>query len=99
MYYNTIFVGMDVHKESFSFCTYTNEDEKTLHYQRTEADYKSVLKYLDTEIGKIGIVVCFDRHYPESIRTEALMGAELILVPTANTTAEPSDMFLWEIKV
>ena len=29
----------------------------------------------DTEYGKIGIVVCFDRHYPESIRTESLMGA------------------------
>lgn len=26
----------------------------------------------DTEFGKIGIVVCFDRHYPESIRTESL---------------------------
>ena len=24
----------------------------------------------DTKLGKIGIVVCFDRHYPESIRTE-----------------------------
>ena len=39
----------------------------------------------DTEYGKIGIVVCFDRHYPESIRTEALMGADLILIPTVNT--------------
>lgn len=39
----------------------------------------------DTEYGKIGIVVCFDRHYPESIRTESLMGAELILIPTVNT--------------
>ena len=28
-----------------------------------------------TDIGKIGIVVCFDRHYPESIRTETLMDA------------------------
>lgn len=53
----------------------------------------------DTKIGKIGIVVCFDRHYPESIRTEALRGAELILVPTANTTAEPLEMFQWEIRV
>ena len=26
-------------------------------------------KVFDTEYGKIGIVVCFDRHYPESIRT------------------------------
>ena len=53
----------------------------------------------DTRLGKIGIVVCFDRHYPESIRTEALRGAELIIVPTANTKSEPSDVFQWEIKV
>lgn len=53
----------------------------------------------DTKLGKIGIVVCFDRHYPESIRTEALRGAELILIPTANTTDEPSDLFQWEVRV
>ena len=53
----------------------------------------------DTKLGKIGIVVCFDRHYPESIRTESLDGAELIVIPTANTTAEPSAMFQWEVKV
>lgn len=53
----------------------------------------------DTSLGKIGIVVCFDRHYPESIRTEALRGAELILIPTVNTKAEPSEMFEWELRV
>ena len=53
----------------------------------------------DTEYGKIGIVVCFDRHYPESIRTESLMGADLILIPTVNTKAEPTEMFEWELKV
>ena len=53
----------------------------------------------DTEFGKIGIVVCFDRHYPESIRTETLQGAELILIPTVNTKAEPSLMFEWELRV
>lgn len=56
-------------------------------------------KVFDTDFGKIGIVVCFDRHYPESIRTQALRGADLILVPTVNTKAEPSEMFLWEIRV
>ena len=56
-------------------------------------------RVFDTELGKIGIVVCFDRHYPESIRTEALCGAELILVPTANTKDEPSELFQWEIKI
>ncbi|MBQ8971581.1 MAG: carbon-nitrogen hydrolase family protein [Clostridia bacterium] len=53
----------------------------------------------DTKLGKIGIVVCFDRHYPESVRTEALRGAELILIPTANTTSEPEALFQWEIRV
>ena len=53
----------------------------------------------ETEYGKIGIVVCFDRHYPESIRTEALMGADLILIPTVNTKDEPSEMFEWELRV
>lgn len=53
----------------------------------------------DTEFGKVGIVVCFDRHYPESIRTETLMGAELILIPTVNTKQEPMEMFEWEVRV
>mgnify|MGYP003188740953 CR=1 FL=1 len=35
----------------------------------------------------------------ESIRTEALMGADLILVPTVNEKAEPLTMFEWEIRV
>jgi len=56
-------------------------------------------KVFDTEFGKLGIVVCFDRHYPESIRTETLMGADLILIPTVNTKAEPSEMFEWELRV
>lgn len=53
----------------------------------------------DTPHGRIGVVVCFDRHYPESIRTEALLGADLVLIPTANTAGEPMEMFDWEVKV
>lgn len=56
-------------------------------------------KVFNTKFGKIGIVVCFDRHYPESIRTETLMGADLILIPTANTKSEPSEMYEWELRV
>ena len=36
-------------------------------------------KVFDTPFGKVGIVICFDRHLPESIRTCALMGAQLIM--------------------
>lgn len=52
-----------------------------------------------TPLGKIGIVVCFDRHFPESIRTEALKGAKLILVPTVNTKQEDMELFEQEMRV
>lgn len=54
---------------------------------------------IPTEFGNLGLVICFDRHYPESIRTEALKGADYIIIPTANTKSEPSDVFEWEIKI
>ncbi len=56
-------------------------------------------KVFETSRGNIGVVVCFDRHYPESIRTEALRGADLILIPTANVKAEPSEVFQWEVRI
>ncbi len=53
----------------------------------------------DTPMGKIGVVICFDRHLPESIRSCALKGAHLVIVPTANIKGEPLDLFEWEIRV
>jgi len=47
MNYNTVYVGMDIHKESFSLCAFTIEADKASYYQKTEADYKKVLKYLE----------------------------------------------------
>ena len=44
---STIYVGMDVHKESFTLCAYTIDAEKASYHQRTEANYKNVLKYLE----------------------------------------------------
>lgn len=56
-------------------------------------------KVYDTPFGKIGIVICFDRHLPESVRTCVALGADLILIPTANIEGEPLEMFEWEIRV
>mgnify|MGYP004462350993 FL=1 len=53
----------------------------------------------DAPWGRVGIVICFDRHLPESIRTCALKGADLVIIPTANTKAEPMELFEWEIRV
>lgn len=53
----------------------------------------------DTPFGRIGVVICFDRHIPLSIHDCALQGADLILIPTANLTSEPLELFEWEIRV
>ena len=38
---------------------------------------------VDTELGKIGMIICFDGDYPELSRIEALLGAEVIARPSA----------------
>lgn len=43
----TIYVGMDVHKESFTLSAYTIESEKASYTRRTPSDYKEILKYLE----------------------------------------------------
>ena len=61
MNYNTVYVGMDVHKDSFTLCAYTLEAEKGLYFQRTQANYKEVLKYLDflrTIYGSDAVFIC-----------------------------------------
>ncbi len=37
----------------------------------------------DTDLGKIGMIVCFDGDYPELSRIQAVRGAEVILRPSA----------------
>jgi predicted amidohydrolase len=52
-----------------------------------------------TPFGKFGVIICFDRHMPESFRICTLKGAQMILIPTANISGEPLDLFEWEIRV
>lgn len=72
-------------------------------HQFYEQDYyhpsDTGFRVYDTAIGKIGIIVCFDRHMPESYRICALQEADLIIIPTANIKTEPLEMFEWEIRV
>ena len=46
MYYNTLFVGMDVHKENFTLCCYDVMQDKIFFTQKLEPDYNQILKYL-----------------------------------------------------
>lgn len=40
-------------------------------------------KVWDTKYGRIGVGICWDQWFPEAARSMALMGAELLLYPTA----------------
>jgi N-carbamoylputrescine amidase len=38
---------------------------------------------IETSIGKLGVLICWDQWYPEAARLMALAGAELLIYPTA----------------
>ncbi|MCH5216081.1 MAG: carbon-nitrogen hydrolase [Muribaculaceae bacterium] len=38
---------------------------------------------INTSVGKLGVLVCWDQWYPEAARLMALKGAELLIYPTA----------------
>ena len=38
---------------------------------------------IQTSVGKLGVLVCWDQWYPEAARLMALQGAELLIYPTA----------------
>ncbi|OYV33368.1 MAG: N-carbamoylputrescine amidase, partial [Acidocella sp. 20-61-6] len=50
-------------------------------------------KVWDTRFGRIGVGICWDQWFPETARAMALMGAELLLFPTA-IGSEPQDASL-----
>jgi len=43
----------------------------------------------DTAVGRIGVGICWDQWFPETARVMALMGAELLLYPTAIGSEPP----------
>ena len=38
---------------------------------------------IDTKVGRLGVLVCWDQWYPEAARLMALKGAEILIYPTA----------------
>jgi N-carbamoylputrescine amidase len=46
-------------------------------------DGESGFTPVDTSLGRLGVLVCWDQWYPEAARLMALAGAEMLLYPTA----------------
>ncbi len=50
----------------------------------------------DTAIGRIGVYVCYDRHFPEGWRALGLRGAKIVFNPSA--TSRGLSMYLWSLE-
>ena len=54
----------------------------------------------ETAVGRIGVAICYDRHYPEYMRALALDGAQIVVVPQAGTEDEwPAGLYEAELQV
>jgi N-carbamoylputrescine amidase len=53
----------------------------------------------DTAVGRVGVAICYDRHYPEYMRALGLAGAELVVIPQAGALDEwPEGMYEAEVR-
>jgi len=50
--------------------------------------------------GRVGVAICYDRHFPEYMRELALQGAEVVVVPQAGAVGEwPEGIFESELRI
>jgi N-carbamoylputrescine amidase len=54
----------------------------------------------ETAAGRVGIAICYDRHFPEYMRGLALDGADLVVIPQAGAVDEwPEGLYEAEVRV
>jgi len=53
----------------------------------------------DTRRGRVGVAICYDRHYPEYMRALGVAGAELVIIPQAGAVDEwPDGLYEAEVR-
>jgi beta-ureidopropionase len=50
----------------------------------------------ETAVGKVGVYICYDRHFPEGWRALGLNGAEIVFNPSA--TSRGLSAYLWKLE-
>jgi predicted amidohydrolase len=54
----------------------------------------------DTNVGRLGVAICYDRHFPEYMRALGVAGADLVIVPQAGSVGEwPEGLYEAEMQV
>lgn len=52
-----------------------------------------------TAAGRLGVAICYDRHYPEVMRALGLQGAEIVVIPQAGAVGEwPDGLYEAEVR-
>jgi beta-ureidopropionase len=75
-------------------------DYPCFHEQSYYAPGDTGVPVFQTAVGRIGVSICYDRHYPEVMRTLALQGADLVVVPQAGSVGEwPEGLYEGEMRV
>jgi N-carbamoylputrescine amidase len=50
----------------------------------------------DTAVGRVGVYICYDRHFPEGWRALGLNGAQIVVNPSA--TSRSLSQYLWQLE-
>ena len=54
----------------------------------------------DTAVGRVGVAICYDRHYPEYMRRLGELDARLVVIPQAGSVGEwPEGLYEAEVRV
>jgi N-carbamoylputrescine amidase len=74
-------------------------DYACFHEQKYYSPGNQGAPVYETPFGKIGVAICYDRHYPEYMRALALNGAEIVFVPQAGAVGEwPDGLYESELR-
>jgi formamidase len=112
LYFNTAFMigpeGKIIHKYRKALPAIHLEMAASPHdvfdrYMKVYGEGKSITETFfpvtNTPIGKIGIFICMDGHFPETTRALSLQGAEILIRPTAMPAPlVSSPMNTWELE-
>jgi N-carbamoylputrescine amidase len=53
----------------------------------------------ETRAGRVGVAICYDRHYPEYMRAMGIQGAQIVVIPQAGAVGEwPDGLFQAEVR-
>jgi len=74
-------------------------DYACFHEQAYYAEGDRGAPVYDTAVGRIGVAICYDRHYPEYMRALGVRGAQVVVIPQAGALDEwPEGMYEAEIR-